>query len=150
MEKTYHEDDWKPEERRAKFEDICKTISEGTWKTKACEMNGVPASTFWDWLYKYFNSKEDSELYRRACDIMADNMVAKAIDIVDEPIPTTPNGMGLDRGAVEHAKLRFQARQWVIGRTCRRYSEKAHDTEEIKDVNINITFEEAKPNGHQG
>ena len=150
MENKYHKDDYSQEERRAKFEAICETISQGVWKTKACEIHGISAGLFWYWLAKFFTDKSDIELYRLSCDLMAHNMAAQALDIVDADMPTTPNGMGIDRGAVEHAKLRFNARQWLMGRVCRKYSEKAHDTEEIKDVNINITFEEAKPNGHQG
>jgi hypothetical protein len=132
-----------PEERRALFLAICETVLEKSISFRAaCELHGVSHGQWGLWLARHFNNPEDRAHYTHCRECLSDAIAEEAIEIADSP--ALKNEFGIDRGDVDHKRLRFQARQWYLGKMSKRYSEKAHsDIEQTEVAPPTIIFEDA-------
>jgi hypothetical protein len=90
---------------------ICEAIAQGDSLRKACQAHNVSESTFRLW------EKEDSSIstqYAQARETRANRWAEEFIEISDT-IQTSDNAQ-LDRNEIERAKLRLDARKWIVSR----------------------------------
>ena len=134
------------EERQEDFDRVLSNMIEtGDSVTRSCKTLDIKVPTFFNWL-KEFQTTDRAriEQYALAQDISNDQLAEKIYDIAEE-MPDK-NEFGVDRGYVDNKRVRLDTHKWLLGKRCKRYSEKAHDdAPQTSDKTVTITFEEAKP-----
>ncbi len=101
---------------------ICGGLSLGQSLKRVTSGDGMPdPSTVYDWLRKH---PEFAEMYTRAKEDASDLMAEEIIEIADSDPGMTPKGE-TDKGAVDHRRLRVEARKWCAAKLKpRKYGEK--------------------------
>ena len=93
-------------------DNICVRISEGASLRKIAGEIGIELRT----MFRWFREHEDfCHNYTRAKEEQAELFAEQIIDISDEKIERDANGR-IDSGAVNHARLRVDARKWVASK----------------------------------
>lgn len=100
------------------FRKIEKAIGQGSSLRSACKLDGTPnVDTFYKWLEK---DKSLAERYARATEKRADAIFEDILSIADENYKDTyidDNGIErTDHDVVQRAKLRVDARKWVLAK----------------------------------
>lgn len=123
------------DENCAVFLLILEEIENGLFVEQACKKHGVKYNTFATW------AKGDTEYipnastnYARAIEARANNWALKAINVAFAP--PVANEFGIDKGDVELRKVQIDSLKWVTAQTSKKWSSKAHDSEESKTVDI--------------
>lgn len=111
------------EERRRLADQVVELVAVGPARSasEACRTVGVPHSRFVAWCQA---DAELAERYARAREDMIDRIAQEAIEIADEPVPTTDKG-GLDSAAVQKQRLQVDTRKWLLSKLApKKYGEK--------------------------
>src|SRR5262245_21464481 len=100
----------------AQRDELLRLIADGMTKTRACELLQIPKEIVGYWI----SADDDfNERYRRARTEQSHSLTDEILEIADAPASSMD--------AVHHAKLRVEARKWLIGKsTPRLYGEKVH------------------------
>lgn len=127
-----------------KFEEIIANICNGYSLRKSLFASSVANHTFYKWIDE---SKEKMQQYARACEERVETIVDEALDIVDDTSrdkKTVDCGDGVeiektDTEAIQRSKLRFEARQWLVGKlNPKKYGNKIDVTTNGESLNVPI------------
>jgi hypothetical protein len=132
------------DENRARAELVFARMREGLSLRKACVAEGVVRPTLLLWV------AEDEWLadqYARARTELQDAIAEEIIAIADEDPGTTPVG-GTDSGAVQHQRLRVDARKWLLSKLApKRYGDRlevAGDPDAPMRTHLSVEFVKPK------
>lgn len=109
---------------------ICEQLAEGKSLRQVCKQPGmVPKKTVLCWLAAH---EEFRDMYAEARSRQADHYFEQILEIADEAPATYTDVRGpgreiemIDNGGVHHAKLRIDARKWVLAKMMpHKYGEK--------------------------
>lgn len=96
---------------------ILRRIVEGESVISICKAEAMPSKST---VFKWLNESEAFRTgYHLAKALYAETLFEEALEIVDEPPPMITDADGnrrVDPGAVQHAKLRLDARKWACGK----------------------------------
>lgn len=92
---------------------ICGLIAIGKPLRKVCEELGIDVSNIFLWKMKH---TEFSEQYARAKEDQADLFADEIAAIADETPLTNPITGSIDSAAVQHQRLRVDARKWAASK----------------------------------
>jgi hypothetical protein len=132
------------EENRARAALVFARMREGLSLRRACAAEG------WDHaaLLKLLPEDEDlAHQYARAREDCQDAIAEEIIAIADEDPGTTPVG-GTDSGAVQHQRLRVDARKWLLSKLApKRYGDRlevAGDPDAPMRTHLSVEFVKPK------
>lgn len=95
-------------------DEICSRLAEGMSLRKICKSEDMPTTgTVCRWIAE---DSEFSEQYAKAREAQAETMADEILDIADEVPPMNPVTGAYDSGAVNHTRLRIDARKWVAAK----------------------------------
>lgn len=131
------------EEIESKFNAIITDISNGDSLRMALKTNEVSNHTFYGWID---NSKEKTQQYARACEERAEAIVDEAMSIADNSAQDTKiikrGGEEVeivDNEVIQRSKLRFEARQWLVGKlNPKKYGNKIDVTTDGEKIQSNL------------
>jgi hypothetical protein len=94
---------------------ICQKIAEGFSVRQICALDELPAmSTVFKWLSQ---QPEFAEQYARAKEVLAETFADDIVTIADDSSDDVTGELNMPNGvAVQRAKLRIDARKWVISK----------------------------------
>ena len=132
--------------------EVINRISNGESLLNICKDNKMPCrDTIFEWISK---DKEFSDKYDRAREIRADRIFDEILEIADDSSGDYVNGddgcMVLNREAIERAKLKIDARKWILAKMVpKKYSEKM-ELEHSGSVSLpGFTFRDKRPEDQQ-
>lgn len=128
--------------------EICQLIAEGVPLREICRMERMPSWwTVYDWMEREGTGDFKTRI-ARAREIGFDVIAAESMSIVDAPPERTAAGQ-IDRGSVDHAKLRAEHRLKLLAKwSPKRYGDKVENTLVGADggaVKHSVTLEFVKP-----
>lgn len=105
---------------------ICARLAAGESLVRICRDDDMPAvSAVYMWLIKH---AEFAEMYARAREHQADTLADEILDIAEEEPGTTTTDRGtpcVDGAAVQHQRMRVDARKWIAAKLKpRKYGDK--------------------------
>lgn len=93
--------------------EVLSALAEGRGIVTICKAPHLPHhSTIFEWIHK---RPEFAERYARAKEEAADYLADQIVEIADEAPPTLESG-ATDNGAVQHQRLRVEARKWTAAK----------------------------------
>lgn len=111
---------------------LCEGLALGRSLAVVCADESMPSmSSVYRWL------REDAEFqktYARAREDGADSLADEIQDIADSDPGS--NAMGIDRGGVDHLKLRVDARKWIAAKLKPKKYGDAHKVEHSGTVSL--------------
>lgn len=132
---------------------ICERLSDGESLRAICSDEGMPSkSTVFKWLSE---QKAFSDQYAYAREAQADEMFDEILEIADDSASDTIHGENGDRADTEwisRAKLRVDARKWMLSKMApKKYGDKV--TQEHTGPNggamaSEVTFRIVRPSGN--
>lgn len=132
--------------------EVINRISNGESLLNICRDDKMPCrDTIFEWLSR---DKEFSDKYERAREIRADRIFDEILEIADDSSGDYFNGddggMVLNREAIERAKLKIDARKWILAKMVpKKYSEKM-ELEHSGSVTLpGFGFREKRPEDQQ-
>jgi len=88
---------------------------------KACQIAGVPQSTFSRWVDDDVTLAEN---YARAREALIEKMANELLEIADTPVGSTDSG-ATDSGAVQKQRLQVDTRKWLLSKLApKKYGDK--------------------------
>lgn len=88
---------------------------------KACQLAGVPQSTFNRWMDDDVKLAEE---YARAREDLIEHIASETLAIADQPVGSTENG-STDSGAVQKQRLQVDTRKWLLSKLApKKYGDK--------------------------
>lgn len=92
---------------------ICSLLAEGQSLAKICRNDWAPSTqTVFTWMRV---KPGFLDMYTRAKEESADYLADQIVEIADEAPPTLDSG-ATDSGAVQHQRLRVEARKWTAAK----------------------------------
>jgi hypothetical protein len=123
------------EQKRALFDAVISDMEDGSSALSATKRLGLPWATFMGWTQGMgIEYPEAPDKYASAHAQRAEIYFDKILDIA--LAPSVVNEFGTDKGDVELRKMQTGTIQWVLGKMARKFSDKAHDTEETKSSDL--------------
>ena len=110
---------------------------------KACQIAGVPQSTFSRWVD---DDATLAENYARAREALIEKMANELLEIADTPVGSTDSG-ATDSGAVQKQRLQVDARKWLLSKLApKKYGDKLEVSgDEKSPIAMGITVSFVKP-----
>lgn len=99
-------------DRRKIAELVFAGMRSGMSAFKACQVAGVPQSTFIRWMD---DDAKLAEEYARAREDLIEHIASETLAIADQPVGSTENG-STDSGAVQKQRLQVDTRKWLLSK----------------------------------
>lgn len=111
---------------------ICARLAAGEGLVRVCRDDGMPDLTScYRWMRLH---PEFLQMYARSKEECADTLADEIMEIADSD--PGMNEMGIDRGGVDHLKLRVDARKWIAAKLKPKKYGDAHKVEHSGTVSL--------------
>jgi len=122
---------------------VLEGMRSGLSAFKACQIAGVPQSTFSRWVD---DDATLAENYARAREALIEKMANELLEIADTPVGSTDSG-ATDSGAVQKQRLQVDTRKWLLSKLApKKYGDKLEVSGDEKfPIAMGITVSFVKP-----
>lgn len=110
---------------------LLKMQNQESWLRESCRYYGIQPSTLLYAIKKY----DLNEQYAIAKEALGYSLIESALQLADKDIVPDMDGR-IDRGAVEHLKVRIDMRKWLTSKITKQFSDRKQVELEVKEITL--------------